>query len=296
MISRETSNDLEDEDEVFFGPIGHKERCVTVNSDLQDDESFKPMSPLNGEQIAELFKEATAVSIFLKSSSTHQSIDDDENNIFDKENNGICNILSQTFSVTDNSPHLVKESDLKITKSVSSSESVSEENISPQVENSDVIIPATPKRVLKEKNSEDQTITMQFPSPFIGRKARPRQNASKYATSKLPKTDMTLKTRSCFNSVSPCLHHLNILFLCMYLAHILSTFLTQYKTGTLLKRIPRVYPCPSLLKPFSWLSKSSPSKTNAWSWSLPLFSPLTWLHLSRVGHLCLSLHLLVDSQ
>ena len=218
IISRETSNDLEDEDEVFFGPIGHKERCVTVNSDLQDDESFKPMSPLNGEQIAELFKEATAVSIFLKSSSTHQSIDDDENNIFDKENNGICNILSQTFNVTDNSPDLVKESDLKITKSVSSSESVLEEDITTQGESSDVIIPTTPKRVLKEKNSEDQTIAMQFPSPFIGRKARPRQNASKYATSKLPKTDMTLKTRSCFNSVSACLHHLNILFLCMYLS------------------------------------------------------------------------------
>lgn len=199
---------MEDEDEVFFGAIGHKERCVTVNSDLQDDESFKPMSPLNGEQIAELFKEATAVSIFLKSSSTHQSIDYDENNIFDKENNGICNILSQTFNVTDNSPDLVKESDLKITKSLSSSESVSEENISTQGENSDVVIPATPKRVLKEKNSEDQTITMQFASPFIiGRKARPRQNASKFANSKLPKTDMTLKTRSCFNSVSACGDH-----------------------------------------------------------------------------------------
>ncbi|KAJ7379353.1 hypothetical protein OS493_016587 [Desmophyllum pertusum] len=83
---REISNDLEDEDEVFFGPIGHRERCV--NSGIPDDDNFKPMSPLNGEQIAELFKEATAVSIFIKNSSLSHE------NGNEKENRDICKILS----------------------------------------------------------------------------------------------------------------------------------------------------------------------------------------------------------
>ena len=206
IFSRESINDLEDEDEVFFGPVGHKERCVTVNSGLQDDASFKPMSPLNGEQIAELFKEATAVSIFIKNSSSNQSLGNYENEYGNKENNGTCKILSQTFSVTEDQDSLLskpdQENDLRIKKSASSPESLSQENIVLQPEFSDsVVIHATPKRVLQERNSEDQPV-MPLPSPFKGRKARPLQNVSKFSNSKLPKTQMTLKTRSCFNSVS----------------------------------------------------------------------------------------------
>lgn len=201
------SNDLEDEDEVFIGPVGHRERCITVNSGLADDENLKPLSPLNGEQIAELFKEATAVSIFIKNSSLNQSLGHDENNCHKKEKNDICNILSQTFSVEDRENLILKpnqENELRIEKSASSPETVSQENISSQPEFSDgtcMVIPATPKRILRERNSQDQP-ALALQSPFKGRKARPMQNVSKFAHSKLPKTQMTLKTRSCFNSVS----------------------------------------------------------------------------------------------
>ena len=192
---------------MFFGPIGHKERCVTVKS--EDDDNFKPMSPLNGEQIAELFKEATAVSIFIKNSSSNTSLGNNENENCDKENNDICNILSQTFSVDDDQSEndLIQkpdqEDDLRIAaKSASSPESVLQENFSMQPEPSDdIVTAATPKRILQERNSQDQT-SMSMPSPFKVRKARPLQNTSKFTNSRLPKTQMTLKTRSCFNSVS----------------------------------------------------------------------------------------------
>lgn len=194
LYSRETSNDLEDEDEVFFGPVGHRERCVTVNSGLQDDDNFKLMSPLNGEQIAELFKEATAVSIFIKNSSLNQSLGNDDM-IDERENNEICKILSKTFSVTEDQENMTtkpdQEEDMRIAKSTSSPESV--DSIS-----DDMVIPSTPRRILQESNSQSAV----FQSPFKGRKARPLQNVSKFSHSKLPKTQMTLKTRSCFNSVS----------------------------------------------------------------------------------------------
>ena len=195
------NNDLEDEDEVFFGPVGHRERCV--NSGLQDDDNFKPMSPLNSEQIAELFKEATAVSIFIKSSSLSQSLGNEDMVIDQGENKEICKILSKTFSIDEDQENTIilkpdQENGARTAKSGSSPESV--DTISPQPEDmsDDTVIPSTPRRVLKEKNSQDAV----FQSPFKGRKARPVKNVSKFSHSKLPKTQMTLKTRSCFNSVS----------------------------------------------------------------------------------------------
>lgn len=202
FFTREISNDLEDEDEVFFGPVGHRERCVTVNSGLQDDDNFKPMSPLNSEQIAELFKEATAVSIFIKSSSLNQSLGNEDMMIDQRENNDICKILSKTFSVDEDQENTImkpdQENDDSIAKSTSSPESV--DSISPQPAelSDDMVIPSTPKRILQENNSQNTV----FQSPFKVRRARPLQNVSKFTHSKLPKTQMTLKTRSCFNSVS----------------------------------------------------------------------------------------------
>ena len=185
---------------MFFGPVGHRERCV--NSGLQDDENFKPMSPLNSEQIAELFKEATAVSIFLKSSSLDQSLGNEDMISDQKEKKEVCKILSQTFSVDDDQENMIMKGDQKDgsrnAKSTSSPES--EDSISPQPAemSDDMVIPSTPRCILQEKNSQDAM----FQSPFKGRKARPLQNVSKFIRSKLPKTQMTLKTRSCFNSVS----------------------------------------------------------------------------------------------
>ena len=158
--------------------------------------------PLNSEQIAELFKEATAVSIFLKSSSLDQSLGNEDVMTDERENKEICKILSKTFSVDDDQENMIMKPDqddgARIEKSLSSPES--EDSISPQPREipDDMVIPSTPRRILQEKNSQDAV----FQSPFKGRKARPLQNVSKFIRSKLPKTQMTLKTRSCFNSVS----------------------------------------------------------------------------------------------
>ena len=179
--------------------MGHRERCVTVNSGVQDDEKFKPLSPLNGEQIAELFKEATAVSIFIKNSSLTQNND---NMTDEKENRDKCKLLSQTFTVQDDkkavSAERDQENDQRTTKSASSPESAS--SISPRSTEfpDDMNFPVTPRRILQESNTQSGV----FQSPFKVRKARPLQNTSKFVQSKLPTTQMTLKTRSCFNSVS----------------------------------------------------------------------------------------------
>lgn len=202
MLIREANTKLEDEDEVFFGPVGHKERCVTANSGLQDDDNCKPMSPLNGEQIAELFKEATAVSLFIKSQSLSK------NTSQSRENEDVCSVLSKTFIVVDdqndsNVPEVAdQENNLSFpAKSEFSPETISEDDLSQSEYSSNVVIPTTPSRVLRESNYRGQSDVI-FPSPFKAREARPLANASKFKNSKLPQAQMTLKTRSCFNSVS----------------------------------------------------------------------------------------------
>ncbi|XP_052778374.1 uncharacterized protein LOC128215810 isoform X1 [Mya arenaria] len=60
----ETSSEdipAEDDEEVFFGPVGFRERCVKTVVDSATKE-VKPLSPLNPRQMAEIFKEANAVA------------------------------------------------------------------------------------------------------------------------------------------------------------------------------------------------------------------------------------------
>ncbi|XP_033126176.1 G2 and S phase-expressed protein 1-like isoform X2 [Anneissia japonica] len=61
--NRVDSND--EEDEVFFGPVNHREKCVRVKKDIES-KSLKPLSPLTNEQYAELFKEATGLVMDLQ--------------------------------------------------------------------------------------------------------------------------------------------------------------------------------------------------------------------------------------
>ncbi|XP_795811.3 G2 and S phase-expressed protein 1 [Strongylocentrotus purpuratus] len=60
---------VEDEDEVFIGPVGFKEKCVATNAELAIAEQ-KPMSPPTAEQYASLFKEAMSVSLELQRNSS----------------------------------------------------------------------------------------------------------------------------------------------------------------------------------------------------------------------------------
>lgn len=62
-----------DEDEVFFGPVGHKERCVATNTDftekLNGDEQSSPTPPLNAKHFVELYKEANFVAHLIEKQS-----------------------------------------------------------------------------------------------------------------------------------------------------------------------------------------------------------------------------------
>ncbi|XP_041457991.1 G2 and S phase-expressed protein 1-like isoform X3 [Lytechinus variegatus] len=60
---------VDDEDEVFIGPVGHKEKCVATNAEMAIAEQ-KPMSPPTAEQYASLFKEAMALSLELQGTSS----------------------------------------------------------------------------------------------------------------------------------------------------------------------------------------------------------------------------------
>jgi len=58
-----------DDDEVFFGPVGFRERCVkTVVSSAHKD--TKPLSPLNEQEMELIFQEANAVAERMASAYT----------------------------------------------------------------------------------------------------------------------------------------------------------------------------------------------------------------------------------
>ncbi|XP_030072838.1 G2 and S phase-expressed protein 1 isoform X2 [Microcaecilia unicolor] len=72
----------EDDDEVFIGPVGHKERCVAVGIEIQSHDaeethSSKPSaqgmwSPLSGEKFVEIFKESHLLALQLSSNKRNQ--------------------------------------------------------------------------------------------------------------------------------------------------------------------------------------------------------------------------------
>ncbi|XP_031570552.1 mucin-5AC-like [Actinia tenebrosa] len=74
----------EEDDEIFFGPIGHNERCVAAKTEtkvskyIDEVESFKPLSPLNPEQVVEIFKEATSMALMFRTSSSEAVVEDQD--------------------------------------------------------------------------------------------------------------------------------------------------------------------------------------------------------------------------
>ncbi|CAH1264899.1 GTSE1 [Branchiostoma lanceolatum] len=62
-------NEDEDDDEVFFGPVGFREKVISKAKDIQEEEEkFVPLE-LNGDQYAELFVEATRLAKELEKES-----------------------------------------------------------------------------------------------------------------------------------------------------------------------------------------------------------------------------------
>lgn len=70
MNTSESENNLSDEksddeeDEVFFGPVGHTEKCVAVGVSevAKVHEKQRPLSPLTAAEMAELCREACTVA------------------------------------------------------------------------------------------------------------------------------------------------------------------------------------------------------------------------------------------
>jgi len=65
------------EDEIFFGPVGHTEKCVAVavNEVVQVGDRLRPLSPLTATQMAELCREAYTVAYRLEHADTFLSSD-----------------------------------------------------------------------------------------------------------------------------------------------------------------------------------------------------------------------------
>ncbi|XP_044534537.1 G2 and S phase-expressed protein 1 [Gracilinanus agilis] len=68
-----SSSSANEDDEVFFGPVGHRERCVAANLELQgliskEAECPLTLSPLAGEKYVEIFKEARLLALQIESS------------------------------------------------------------------------------------------------------------------------------------------------------------------------------------------------------------------------------------
>ncbi|XP_053518248.1 G2 and S phase-expressed protein 1 isoform X1 [Artibeus jamaicensis] len=74
-LSSLSANDDED-DEVFFGPVGHRERCVAARLERADpspEASHVHWSPLTGEKFVEVYKEAHLLAFQIASSSRDQA-------------------------------------------------------------------------------------------------------------------------------------------------------------------------------------------------------------------------------
>ncbi|XP_011753221.2 G2 and S phase-expressed protein 1 isoform X2 [Macaca nemestrina] len=78
-----SSSSANEDDEVFFGPVGHKERCIAASLELNNPVPEQPSlpvsespfawSPLAGEKFVEVYKEAHLLALQIESSSRNQT-------------------------------------------------------------------------------------------------------------------------------------------------------------------------------------------------------------------------------
>ncbi|XP_045869450.1 G2 and S phase-expressed protein 1 isoform X2 [Meles meles] len=81
-----SSSSANEDDEVFFGPVGHKERCVAASLELNHhipeepllsaSESHFTWSPLTGEKFVEVYKEAHLLALQIESKSKNKAAQD----------------------------------------------------------------------------------------------------------------------------------------------------------------------------------------------------------------------------
>ncbi|XP_023558299.1 G2 and S phase-expressed protein 1 [Octodon degus] len=73
-----SSSSANEDDEVFFGPVGHKERCIAASLELSDRLATPPASicawsPLTGEKFVEVYREAHLLALQIESQSRTQA-------------------------------------------------------------------------------------------------------------------------------------------------------------------------------------------------------------------------------
>nr|XP_012423351.1 PREDICTED: G2 and S phase-expressed protein 1 [Odobenus rosmarus divergens] len=81
-----SSSSANEDDEVFFGPVGHKERCVAASLELNHHIPEEPLlpaseshfiwSPLPGEKFVEVYKEAHLLALQIESKSKNKAAQD----------------------------------------------------------------------------------------------------------------------------------------------------------------------------------------------------------------------------
>lgn len=77
-----SSSSANEDDEVFFGPVGHKERCIAASLDLNHQVPEQPLapgsgspctwSPLTGEKFVEVYKEAHLLALQIECHSRRE--------------------------------------------------------------------------------------------------------------------------------------------------------------------------------------------------------------------------------
>ncbi|XP_051015375.1 G2 and S phase-expressed protein 1 [Acomys russatus] len=77
-----SSSSANEDDEVFFGPVGHKERCIAASLDFNSQVPEQPLapatgstctwSPLTGEKFVEVYKEAHLLALQIESHSRRE--------------------------------------------------------------------------------------------------------------------------------------------------------------------------------------------------------------------------------
>ncbi|XP_022102480.1 flocculation protein FLO11-like isoform X2 [Acanthaster planci] len=95
--------EVDDEDEVFFGPVGFTEACIAKKTQLhsQSPNECKPMSPLNVEQYLELFLEANKVAMELtKEKKRDASQGSDDQGCTGKETGAVDDFSKKTEEST----------------------------------------------------------------------------------------------------------------------------------------------------------------------------------------------------
>ncbi|XP_021114453.1 G2 and S phase-expressed protein 1 isoform X2 [Heterocephalus glaber] len=78
-----SSSSANEDDEVFFGPVGHRERCIAASLELNNQVPSQPASagpasacawsPLTGEKFVEVYKEAHLLALQIESQSRAQA-------------------------------------------------------------------------------------------------------------------------------------------------------------------------------------------------------------------------------